>query len=371
MKRLLLHLTCLMTVSAGPFWAQTILGTWQGTLPVPEDPRVVLKISRGDDGSLRGAYFRIDRGPDGGPLSSVRFTAPELNITFGSGYISYRGELSADGQTLTGTWTQDQKTYHLSLARATPDTRWRPPSAAPAMAATADPAFEVATIKLTPPDVKQMSFGLRSPRFTATYSTVEDLIEFAYRVRPRQVEGGTSWMDETKFDIVAESNTPGSPSEDQDRLMLRKLLADRFQLKFHTVQRTVSVYELTMDNPARLTRTDPDVAAAGHGSIYTKAIDDHQTLVAFSAETMPDFIGILMNFIQDRQIVDQTGLQGMFDFTLTVPTSILQGGQASSLDVDPGSAFSRALPPVGFKLVPKKAPVPFLIIDHLERPSAN
>ena len=46
----------------------------------------------------------------------------------------------------------------------------------------------------------------------------------------------------------------------------------------------------------------------------------------------------------------------------------LQGGLD---DNDKATAFFRALQPLGFKLVPKKAHIEVIVIDHLEKPSAN
>jgi hypothetical protein len=79
-----------MVASGASMSAQIITGTWQGTLPVAENPRVVLKIAKDNDGSLRGTYYAIDRGPDGIPLTLVSFVAPELNVAFIYGDISYK-----------------------------------------------------------------------------------------------------------------------------------------------------------------------------------------------------------------------------------------------------------------------------------------
>ena len=149
--------------------------------------------------------------------------------------------------------------------------------------------------------------------------------------------------------------------------MLKKLLADRFQLKVHSVQKIFPVYALIVEkNAPKLTRSNPDFNS--HGRIFVKEAPDDQTQEQFSYMTMPEFDNILMNFIRDRQIVYETGLTGAFDFTLTLPTSALQGGLD---DNDKATAFFRALQPLGFKLVPKKAPIEVIVIDHLEKPSAN
>jgi uncharacterized protein (TIGR03435 family) len=88
------------------------------------------------------------------------------------------------------------------------------------------------------------------------------------------------------------------------------------------------------------------------GSIYVKDLAAGQTAAPVVGHSMPMFADILMNFIQDRQIVDETGLTGHFEFTITVPTSDLRGDPVCGPADDRADAFRRALQPLGFKLVP-------------------
>jgi uncharacterized protein (TIGR03435 family) len=369
--RTTIHKTAFLCVLALPVTmnAQTIVGTWQGTLPAGTDPRIVLKIAGAEDGSLRGLLTFIDRGASGAPILSVTFLPPVLNVSLGD--ISYRGKLSADGKSLDGVWTRDKQSYPLHLVVATADTLWTysgPPPAAP-MSATADPSFEVATIKPSRPDANDWGYSTRTRQFQARDNTVADLIMFAYQVRDRQIDGGPSWMKEMKFDIVAEPDAAGQPSVDQDRLMLKKLLADRFGLVVHNTQTVFLVYALTVEkSPPRLARSDPN--ASGHGNVYVRDGMGGDTSAQFVRMTMPEFINILMNFIQDRQIVDETGLAGQFDFTLMLPTAVFHSKQGSD-DNDKVSAFFHAVQSLGFKLVPKREPLDVIVIDKLEKPSAN
>lgn len=348
--------------------AQTVVGIWQGTLPVAKDPRVVLKIAKADDGSLHGFVSWLEPVASGIPLSSAIFVAPELNVVVDAASITYKGQLSADGSSLVGVWTQGKQSYPLTFALATPQTLWKSGGggAVAPMAATADPAFEVATIKPSSPDAKARSYALRSRHFAVRNATVSDLIQFAYHVRPRQIEGGPSWIDELKVDIAAEPDMEGLPSEEQDRVMLRKLLADRFQLKVHSIQKTFPVYALTVEiSPPKVSASDP--SANSHLRILMKPGANEDMMVQFVYNTMPDFADLLMNHIKDRQVVDETGLKGVFDFAMSVPMNVWQGADEN----DSANAFLRAIQPLGFKLVPKKQPVEVLVIDQLEKPSAN
>ena len=106
--------------------------------------------------------------------------------------ISYRGKLSADGKSITGVWTQGNQSSPLTLVLATPETLWTysGPAPMPPMAATADPAFEVATIKPSQGSAKESSYGFKGARFAAENESVTDLIKFAYKVQDRQIDGG-------------------------------------------------------------------------------------------------------------------------------------------------------------------------------------
>ena len=371
-KRVFLSLVGVMLTGNVALFAQTITGTWQGTLPSGDNPRIVLKIVKSDDGSLRGGLIRIDRSPDAMPLSSVNFVAPNLSVDQIYAGFGFQGKLSADGKSMEGTWTQDKQTFPLTLFLAAPDALWKHDGPEPLrpMAAAADPAFEVATIKLSPPDSKETSIGWRTRHFTATSNTVLDLVKFAYNMRGRQISGGPPWMSEMKFDIAGEPDAEGLPSEDQYHRMVQKLLADRFHLKFHTIQQIFPVYALTLGtSPLKVTKSDLNFN--GRGSIYVKEQADGQTLVQFAGHTMASFDDLLMNFIQDRQIVDETGLTGLFDITLTFPTSALQGSHGSGPEDERANAFIQALQAVGFKLLPKKEPLDVIVIDHIEQPSPN
>jgi uncharacterized protein (TIGR03435 family) len=294
---------------------------------------------------------------------------PELNVTVAD--ISYRGTLSADNRSITGVWTRDDQSYPLTLVLATPETLWTysGPAPIPPMAATADPAFEVATIKPSRGGDNGSFCGFRALRFKAENASVTDLIKFAYKVRDRQIDGGPPWINEDKFDIAAETDTPGQPSDDQKRSMVRKLLADRFSLKVQVEQMEFPVYALTVvKSPPEVTAGNPPETI--RGNIYVTDGADGQTAVQFINYTMPEFADILMNLIQDRQIVDETGLMGRFNLVLKIPTNTFYERQGPD-DVDRATAYLIAVQSLGFKLVKKRSPLEVIVINHLEKPSAN
>ena len=375
MKRMILCVIGLL-IAVTSLHAQTILGTWQGTLPIPDNPRIAFKIETdaGGDGTLHGVVYEFDKGPAAVALTSVTFTAPDIAVDQVNLGITYKGRLAADGKSIVGTWTQEKQSYPLTLTLATPDTLFKRsgPASLPPMSPTADPAFEVATIKPTPPGSQDSSSHFRTRDFTAKNRSVRDLIEFTYQVQDRQISGAPAWMAETKFDLAGEPDTPGLPSIDQYRLMIKKLLASRFNLQLHIVQQTFPVYALTRDEKApTLHYSDPELEG---GSCYVYATDDGppdgQTVLQCVGFTMSIFADVLMRFIEDRQIVDETGLTGHFEFILNIPTSAMHGGPPGPED-DRADAFRHAIQPLGFHLIAKKEPISVLIIDHLDPPTPN
>ena len=114
------------------------------------------------------------------------------------------------------------------------------------MPANADPAFVVATIKPSNPNAQGQGYGFRGQDVTTTNTSVSWLITLAYNMHAHQVVGGPGWLGSEKYDILGRPDTPGQPSRDQLKIMFKKLLADRFQLKFHIEKRELAAYTITV-----------------------------------------------------------------------------------------------------------------------------
>src|SRR5579884_349098 len=103
------------------------------------------------------------------------------------------------------------------------------------------PAFEVASIKPSGPD---LDFGqmTRDPRRIALARvSVQNLMAQAYRISNFQI-AGPGWLDTDRFDIVA--TIPDGVSQDQVPAMMQRLLKDRFGLALHQEQRMMNSYAL-------------------------------------------------------------------------------------------------------------------------------
>jgi hypothetical protein len=180
--------------------AQSPAGLWQGKLPAPSNFRVVFRIQSANDGFLHGVLYQPDQSVEGIVLSTVTFADSELNVTQLPMDLSYRGKMSGDGATITGTLTRVGKTYPLALVRATPETMWKyaAPPAIAQMVSSPDMAFEVATIKPSRPGTPR-DMRTRGRIFSTSGTTVENLISFAWRLRAPRIDGEPGWAQTEKF----------------------------------------------------------------------------------------------------------------------------------------------------------------------------
>ena len=299
-------------------------------------------------------------------LSAVTCANNELNLTQAVMNLTYRGKLSRDGQRIDGTLIREGKTYILQLAPATPESVWKHETSAAVtpMASSPDMAFEVATIKPSRPDTPR-SIRTRTRILSTTGTTLENLIGFAWQLRAPCIDGEPGWVKTEKFDLNAEPNMEGQPTEEQDRVMLHKLLAERFGLKFHMTNKEFPVLALGLEqNHIHMGPSNPEF---WRGSIYVKETDSGDSQVQFVGQTMFMFADTLMNFIRERQIVDETGLDGHFDFTLNVNTADLK----SNSEEIRGDAVRSAAKEAGFTFTSKRVSLPVLMIDAVEKPSEN
>jgi len=144
----LVHATQVHAQSAPVNPGRNIAATWQGTLHAARDQRFVFKITEASDGMLHATFYNIDGEPGGLPVISTTLNGSllKLDLAFGT----CEGTVSADGNSIRGTWTAGTPPQPLNLERATQNTAWaipQPPLRLPPMAPDANPTFEVATIK--------------------------------------------------------------------------------------------------------------------------------------------------------------------------------------------------------------------------------
>jgi uncharacterized protein (TIGR03435 family) len=368
-----------IAVAALPGWAQNIAGSWQGTLKAgPQELRIVMKISRADDESLKAAVYSIDQAGAAFSAGVVTLRGSALKMTIPAISAAYEGTLSSDGNSIAGTWTQAAP-LPLNLTRATPQTAWaipEPPPAPTPMAADADPGIEVATIKLSRPE-EGFSLGVGrggSNVFTTTATPLRTLIQFANGIHPRQISNGPSWLDSERYDVTIKPDQEGAPSISQMRVLVRKLLADRFKLVSHREKKELSVYAITIakGGPKLSPHQGPASNQPGFGF--------GRGMLNIRNSTMTEFAGFLQANILEQPVVDQTGLTDRFDFNVrytpdaaqlaNLPAGVPPPPPTSEADAPP-DLFTAFQQQAGLKLESTKAVVDVVIVDKVEKPTDN
>ncbi len=246
-------------------------------------------------------------------------------------------------------------------------------------------SFEVATIK---PDIEtHPGFNLRMDpaHFSAQHVSVENLISWAYDTKNNdQIAGGPSWVRTDFFDIEAKAadadveaiNKMSQPERiEQSRLLVQSLLADRFHLQVSFKTQDVPVYALVIAKggqklkevqatpmpPGTQLGTQPPPGA--HWSRLARSGPNQYTASAWPMNLTADWLS-RFDEVGHRPVVDETGLKGNYDF-------VLDGVSQTTTDESVTSIFTALQEQLGLKLEPQKTPVEVLVIDHVERSSAN
>src|SRR5450759_3022753 len=211
MKKFMLCMVALAALPGGSLLAQDLTGTWQGTLSPPNRPelRLVIKVTKADGSALRGVMYSIDQGGQSIPANPITLQGSTVKMSIPGIGGSYEGKLEADGDSITGNFTQGPNPLALNLKRATAQTAWaipEPPPPPKPMAADATPEFEVATIKPATPDRPGKAFMVRGRQFSTVNTTLADLMTFAYGIHTKQITGAPAWVETEKFDVAAQPN---------------------------------------------------------------------------------------------------------------------------------------------------------------------
>lgn len=231
------------------------------------------------------------------------------------------------------------------------------------MARDAGPDWEVVTVKPSDPNAVGDHIDQNGRHLVLAGDTVEMLLVLGYNVQKNQIADAPDWVKTARWNIEGLCNTDGEMNLPQLQTMIRKVLAERFGLKLHKDQREMAVYRLTVTKGGpKMTAGDPNGSPEQHPR---DGSGQH-------SETMKNAsmaeLALVLEFRVDRPIVDQTGLNGRYDFTLKwtydedrAPTD---GSAAPSL-------FTAVQEQLGLKLEPVKAPADVLVIDQVERPGEN
>jgi uncharacterized protein (TIGR03435 family) len=237
------------------------------------------------------------------------------------------------------------------------------------------PAFEVATIKPGDPNSRARIARMQSAhQWSAKNYSVKYMVAAAYNVPPRAVIGGPDWIDSSLYDILATTPGESQPKLDEQMLMLRSLLTERFKLTFHREPREVPVYTLSV------LKTGPKLneSAAPPGSqpvlVNTVFPGEKIALPARNA-TMSQFASMLQRSVLDRPVLDKTELSGTYDFDLEwTPDDTQFGGNLPPVppeNIKKPDLFTALQQQLGLRLESTRAAVDAIVIDSVQRPSEN
>ncbi len=234
---------------------------------------------------------------------------------------------------------------------------------------TADerPRFDVVSVKPNKSGEVALSLDVQpSGRLVAGNIPLKQFVRAAYTLQLYQIANAPAWTESERFDITALTErglggpTVWSPGKFAPvQLMMQSVLADRFKMVAHMEPREAQTYALVVreGSGARLIAGQgacpPDCGMKiGAGSLSARNVP-----LAQFAELLSQLTG--------RFVTDSTGLTGNFDLELRwTPDSQQGAGDAPSL-------FTAVQEQLGLRLEPRRAPIPMLVIDSIERPTAD
>jgi uncharacterized protein (TIGR03435 family) len=242
------------------------------------------------------------------------------------------------------------------------------------------PSFEAATIKPGTPGDRSGKFAhmQSSHQFVVRNYTLKDLIGFAYDLPLRRISGGPSWAEGDMYNILAATPGDERPNQSEEMAMVRRLLEERFQLRYHLEQRELPVYQLSVaKSGARLKESLAPVDAAlapvpelTNVGFAGSRIETHARYV-----TIAEFASMLQRSVFDRPVVDKTNLTGRYDFDLAWSYDDSQfDGKLPPINLEAAnrpSLFSALQTELGLTLESSRAEVETIIIDSVQKPSEN
>jgi uncharacterized protein (TIGR03435 family) len=233
------------------------------------------------------------------------------------------------------------------------------------------PAFEVASIKPNAGPFHAIAhYSSSGPRLTLVAYPMVNLVMEAFGLNRFQVDFASSTPEaflQTYYDVVANAPSGSAPTKQEFRQMLKTLLIERFKLKFHSEIKEMPIYALLVDKDGP--KFKESTADAAPGSM--RSVNGSNLVLAASKFTMADLAGDLeRSYDVDRQIIDRTGLTGLYDIKLEAT----QEFRIKSSD-DPIknaiSIFKAVKDQLGLKLEPQKSMLEFLVVDRFTKPSEN
>jgi uncharacterized protein (TIGR03435 family) len=235
------------------------------------------------------------------------------------------------------------------------------------------PHFDVASIKMADPSAPRPGrLGAIAPivnpgRVTMRNARITDLIKAAYGIEEYQISGGPAWKDSARFDVDAKA---ANANRAQLLIMLRTLLAERFQLASHLQKKEFAVYSLVVAKGGPKFRAlTPEESQCWPGCAATPGKVNH-----LRQKDLASLAAYLTRLGGDRPVLDRTGLTGSFALDLDTNKIMEQAGEGGGPPTNAkifDATVENLQDELGLKLTPGKAMLDILVIDRAEMPAGN
>jgi uncharacterized protein (TIGR03435 family) len=260
----------------------------------------------------------------------------------------------------------------------------------PIQTSTPEPQFDVVSIKRNVSDSRSSDWVNRPDGgFRATNIAVGLLVARAYPPSiPAELVGMPEWTKSERYDVIATSLLSRATTDDR-AAMLRAMLAERFKLSAHVENRDQPVYDLVLARDDRklgpgLTPTEIDCEAqlAAEQAAATLPAPPGRNGPAprcklrmvdarFEGDTTMANLATALRPFAGRRIVDKTGIIGFYRVTMIFDPIALLRSPSSAVDNGTPSILTAIQEDLGLRLKPSRQAVATIVIDHIERPTAN
>lgn len=197
---------------------------------------------------------------------------------------------------------------------------------------------------------------------TVRQSSLRDCIQWAWSLREYQLTG-PDWITFERYDITARTEAPANP--DDLRAMMRSLLADRFQLRLRRENKEMPVYALVAGRAA------PKLAASIHAEQAMLRAPGGGLRLEFRRTSVPELANFLSTLAAiDRPVVDQSGLDGVYDFRLDLHE--VTGPWASDTERQAAPSITTVIQEqLGLRVEGRRQTIEIFAVDRVERPTEN
>jgi len=118
-KKLMLGIVAIVAFASTSRAQAPIIGDWQGTLNTGAgELRLVLHISKTQDGGLKATLDSVDQAANGIPVTAISLNDSTLKLAVDAVHGTYEGSVSKDATEIRGTWSQGQS-LDLNFRRMT------------------------------------------------------------------------------------------------------------------------------------------------------------------------------------------------------------------------------------------------------------